>query len=87
MCYRVHLQDMGWQPEVCSGRLAGTQDQYRRLEAITISLVDAPVGHRVCYQAHVQDQGWQPEVCNGIVAGTTGQDKRMESLKYLDIRP
>jgi uncharacterized protein YjdB len=86
MCYRVHLQGMGWQPEVCSGRLAGTQDQDRRLEAITIRLVNAPVDHRVCYQAHVQDKDWQPEVCNGIVAGTTGQSKRMESLKIRIIR-
>ncbi|GII97494.1 hypothetical protein [Sinosporangium siamense] len=78
VCYRAHVQDIGWQSVRCDGQVAGTTGQSRRLEALTVA-VSIDVGG-VCYQAHVQDIGWQSVRCNGQVAGTTGQSLRLEAL-------
>lgn len=77
ICYQAHVENIGWQPQVCDGAEAGTTGQSLRMEAITIT---AP-GRSICYQAHVENIGWQAPVCDGAVAGTTGQGLRIEALR------
>jgi len=81
ICYSAHVQDIGWQPTVCDGAVAGTTGQGLRIEALAIETEN--VGG-FCAQAHVQNIGWQAPVCenDGIVGtvGTTGEGLRMEAL-------
>jgi transcriptional regulator with XRE-family HTH domain len=81
VCYQADVQDSGWQSQVCDGAIVGTTGQSLRLEAIKISLVNAPPASHICYQAHVQNVGWQSQVCDGDIAGTTGQSLRLEAIK------
>lgn len=78
LCYQAHVENIGWQAQVCDGDVAGTVHQSLRMEAIKIT---APAGFSVCYQAHVQNIGWQAVVCDGAIAGTVGQSLRMEALR------
>jgi uncharacterized protein YjdB len=77
ICYKAHVQDIGWQAVVCDGETAGTTGLALRMEAIAIK---AP-GRSICYQAHVEGIGWQEPVCDGAEAGTVGQALRIEALK------
>lgn len=78
VCYRAHVQDVGWQNWACNGEVAGTTGQSLRLEALDIARKD---GGTICADAHVQDIGWQGWRCGTFVTvGTTGQGLRMEAL-------
>ncbi|MFJ8386650.1 polysaccharide deacetylase [Streptomyces sp. NPDC094438] len=81
ICYAAHVQDIGWQPAVCDGSVAGTTGQSRRMEALAIST--SGVGG-VCANAHLADIGWQGWACGRdgdvVTVGTTGQSRRMEAL-------
>jgi uncharacterized protein YjdB len=78
VCYRAHVQDIGWQGWKCNGEIAGTTGQSLRLEALDIARKD---GQTICANAHVQDIGWQGSRCGTSVSvGTTGQSLRMEAL-------
>ncbi|MFE9404135.1 polysaccharide deacetylase [Streptomyces sp. NPDC006530] len=81
VCYAAHVQDIGWQPAVCDGNVAGTTGQSRQMEALAISTSD--VGG-VCANAHLADIGWQGWACGRdgdvVTVGTTGQSRRMEAL-------
>jgi len=39
ICYQAHVQNIGWQSQVCNNQVAGTVGQSLRLEAIRIFLV------------------------------------------------
>jgi uncharacterized protein YjdB len=39
ICYRGHVQNIGWQGEVCNGATAGTEGQNLRLEAFQIRVL------------------------------------------------
>src|SRR3954468_4980964 len=81
LCYQAHVENIGWQSEVCDGGVAGTTDQSLRMEAMKIRVAAAPTLTSVVYQAYVQDLGWLPPVRDGSVAGTTGQGRRLEAIK------
>ena len=57
--YRTHVQDIGWQPYVADGQMAGTTGQGKRLEATTIQLAnqDSTMTGSVQYQTHIQNIG------------------------------
>ena len=74
--YQVSVQDYGWMSPVSDGRVAGTTDQGRRLEAVIINFSDG-----IEYNAHVQDIGWQGWTYSGGVAGTVGESRRMEAIR------
>lgn len=81
VCYRAHVQNVGWQAPVCGNwQEVGTTGQSLRMEAVEIWLRNAPADMGICYQAWVEGIGWQGRVCNGQTAGTTGQSLRMEGL-------
>ncbi|GAA0479976.1 hypothetical protein ACFQ2B_29760 [Streptomyces stramineus] len=81
ICYRAHVADIGWQPVVCDGTVAGTAGQSRAVEALEIATGN--VGG-LCANAHLRDIGWQGTRCAGdyqnVLVGTTGQARRMEAL-------
>jgi len=77
--YRTHVQDIGWQPYVSNGEVAGTSAQSKRLEAIQIKLEGISGG--IEYSTHIQDIGWQGFVANDAMSGTSGRSKRLEAIK------
>jgi subtilisin family serine protease len=79
--YRAHVANQGWLADVYDYQVAGTTGQARRMEALTVELVNAPAGVGVAYQAHLKGTGWQSVRYNGQVAGTTGQSRRIEAVK------
>jgi len=79
--YQGHVQNIGWQPAVSDGALAGTTGRSLRLEAFRVSLVNAPEGGSIRYEVHVQNVGWMNPVLDGQTAGTEGRALRMEAIK------
>lgn len=87
--YEAHVQHFGWQNVVEDGEDAGTHGQGLRLEALKISLKNAPSNASITYQAHVQNESWQDPITvtgnqdiNSVQeVGTNGQGLRMEALK------
>ncbi len=131
--YRVHVQDLGWQPWVENGTIAGkisynlkieaiqirivkkantnpndlgveyytylqgvsvnedkmhkngeqagTTGENRKVEGISIELLNAPKGAHITYQAHVQDYGWMDWVRDGEVAGVLDRSLKIEAIR------
>lgn len=81
LSYRVHVQTYGWQDEKHNGETAGTTGKSKRLEAMELSLTDAPYEGGIEYRTHVQTYGWQDWVADGAMSGTSGESKRLEALE------
>jgi beta-N-acetylglucosaminidase len=79
--YTTHVQDYGWLKGVSNGEMSGTEGQAKRMEAIKISLENAPYPGEITYKTHVQDYGWLTNVSNGAVSGTSGERKRLEAVQ------
>lgn len=80
--YQSHVQNIGWQDEILSGGLSGTEGYSLRVEALKIRLGDnAPSGLKIKYRTHVQNIGWQDWVYNGNISGTEGQSLRLEAIQ------
>lgn len=79
--YQGHGQDYGWQGWKSNGELSGTDGESRRMEAIRIKLVNAPVGAKILYRIHGQDYGWQGWKSNGELGGTVGESRRIEAIQ------
>jgi uncharacterized protein YjdB len=76
----AHVQNQGWKASVNTG-VAGTTGKALRLEALKLSLANAPYSGSIVYQTHVQNIGWQSQVSDGALAGTTGKALRVEAVK------
>ncbi|MBK1809941.1 hypothetical protein JHL18_04705 [Clostridium sp. YIM B02505] len=81
ICYKAHVQNIGWQNYVTEGQVAGTTGQGLRVEAININKGSLIPGARIKYQVHVQNIGWMDYVYDGGDAGTTGRDLRIEAMR------
>lgn len=79
--YRTHVQSIGWQNYFIDGAIAGTLGQSLRVEAMNISLINAPSNGRIIYRTHVQNIGWQGWESNGGLSGTLGQALRIEAFQ------
>jgi uncharacterized protein YjdB len=79
VCYKTHVQDIGWQDYVRNGVVSGTRGQFKRLEAIQIKLENISGG--IEYRTHVQDYGWIDWVANDALSGTVGESKRLEAIQ------
>lgn len=79
--YQTHVQDIGWQSAKTDGEIAGTVGEKKRLEGITLALLDQRYSGGIRYSTHIQDIGWQGFKENGVLSGTTGQKKRLEAIK------
>lgn len=81
--YSGHVQTFGDVAAVENGAQLGTTGLGKRIEGMTINLIQPSGGisGNIVYQAHVQTYGWLDSVTNGNYCGTTGQGKRMEAIK------
>lgn len=80
LTYKTHVQDIGWQPLVSEGQLAGTTGQSKRIEGLVVNLSSKEFGN-LQYRSHVQGIGWQKYVQSGSMTGTSGQSRRIEALQ------
>ena len=80
--YTTHVQDVGWQPYVKNGAMAGTSHQSKRLEGIKIKLTNQEYTGNVLYRTHIQDIGWETNFKkNDEMSGTSHQSKRLEAIE------
>ncbi|WP_052427418.1 N-acetylmuramoyl-L-alanine amidase [Neobacillus niacini] len=79
--YSTHVENYGWMNSVANGEMSGTQGQSLHVEAIQISLKNAPFTGGISYQTHVQDYGWLDVVSDGETSGTTGKNKQAEAIQ------
>ena len=84
IAYEAHVEGVGWQGARENGRVAGTEGQARRVEAVRVSLTgEAARSYSVWYRVHSQDYGWLGWAKDGKDAGTTGLSKRAEAMQVL----
>ncbi|WP_428909673.1 glucosaminidase domain-containing protein [Niallia sp. Krafla_26] len=79
--YSTHVQSYGWLNPVSDGKMSGTEGEAKRLEAIKISLKNAPYSGGITYKTHVQSYGWLNFKSNGAISGTSGEAKRLEAIQ------
>jgi len=79
--YSTHVQGYGWLDPVSNGKISGTSGEAKRLEAIKISLQNAPYSGGISYKTHVQSYGWLSNVSDGAISGTSGEGKRLEAIQ------
>lgn len=86
--YRGHMQGSGWtNPWTQEGLICGILNQPRRMEAIEMRLINAPLCCSLGYQVHMRKDifsgtgGWGNWAYNGQTAGTTVQNRRIEAFK------
>jgi len=77
--YDAHIQGIGWQGWKKDGQTAGTTGESKRLEALTVRLVNTDAELEM--QGHVQGKGWTTLRGNGEVIGTIGLGLRMEAIR------
>jgi len=82
ICYKVHMQGIGWGPTACDGTFAGTKGESRRVEAIHIWAENLPADRSVEYKSYLQDTRWESLYrYDGTMSGTTGQSRRLERIR------
>lgn len=79
LTYSAHVSDIGWQPYVSSGEIAGTTGRNLSVEALSFKLLNAGAGDAVKVRAHVRNIGWQDWMDNS--GGTTGRALNIEALQ------
>ncbi|MFD4997400.1 hypothetical protein [Streptomyces buecherae] len=83
ICYKAHVQDIGWQNFVaCDGGVAGTTGQSRRMESLNLATSGT---NGLCARAHVATAGWQGWACaadgEDLYIGTTGRGLAIEAVE------
>ena len=79
--YQAHVQSYGWQNYVKDGSLAGTMQEWKRLEALKIKVESSYEGN-IEYQSYIEGKGWEKSYKkNNEISGTTGQALRIEAIK------
>lgn len=79
VAYAAHVQDVGWQPSVEDGSVAGTTGHSLPMEAIRFSLSWYGHSGSIEIRAHIEDYGWQGWMTGQV--GTTGQHKQLEAVQ------
>lgn len=79
----AHIQSKGdTSYKTATGKtILGTTGKGLRMEALSLTLKNAPLSGGIKYSAHVQSIGWQDAKANGQVAGTSGRSLRLEAIK------
>ena len=82
LTYSSHVQDMGWMSYADEGKMAGTTNQKKRMEAIEISLSRTMSDFfDIYYRMHVSNMGWLGWAKNGETAGTIGGRIQSEAIE------
>ena len=76
---QAHVQNIGWQPYVYNGSVAGTTGRGLNLEALNVRLGSEAGSGAVQVKAHVSNIGWQNWTSK--TAGTTGRNLAIEALQ------
>lgn len=79
--YSTQVQDYGWLSPVSGGQPSGKPSEGKRIEAVQVSLKNAPYTGGISYTTQVQDYGWLNNVSDGTTSGTIGQSKRAEAIQ------
>lgn len=84
--YCTHVQNVGWQDYVASGKMSGTEGKSYRLEGIKIKLDNQGYDLGISYQTHIQNIGWEADTARGWKAndgmsGTEGLSYRLEAIQ------
>ena len=87
LSYEVHVQDVGWCPEVHDGQVGGTIGFGKRMEAIRFTNI--PNGWDIYAKAHIQNVGWKDygKIEPGITIGTIGKSNAIECLIFDAVSP
>jgi uncharacterized protein YjdB len=81
--YQVSMADVGWGPWVRNGKMAGTKDECRQLEAIRFRLINkGNLDIELLGQPHVQNLGWTGFVKENEVMGTTGKGLSLQACQF-----
>ena len=82
VAYRTHVQNVGWQPYVTNGLMAGTSGRSLRLEGMNIKLVDQKYEGDIEYRTHIRNIGWENGFKrNDAMSGTEGRSLRLEAME------
>lgn len=76
---QTHVQNIGWQPIVSDGMIAGTTGRSLRVEALRLTLGSGIESGGVQVRAHVANIGWQDWASS--TAGTTGRSLGVEAVQ------
>ena len=82
IAYRTHVQNVGWQPYMTNGTIAGTSGFGYRLEAMNINLQNQKYTGDIEYRTHIENIGWENEwKKNDAMSGTSGLGYRLEAMQ------
>lgn len=84
LSYKAHVSNIGWQPSVKDGQLAGTTGRALSVEAIQIDLGALSDQSGIEYQTHIANVGWEPGWSkNGSISGTVGQAQAIQAIRIV----
>jgi uncharacterized protein YjdB len=79
--YQTNVQDIGQQPVVSNGEVAGTVGQSRYMKMFRIYLTGELANqYDIWYRAFVQNYGWLNMTKNGTWVGAIGEGLRIEAI-------
>ncbi|MBQ3334099.1 MAG: BspA family leucine-rich repeat surface protein [Eubacteriaceae bacterium] len=82
IAYRTHVQNVGWQPYMTNGTIAGTSGFGYRLEAMNINLQNQKYTGDIEYRTHIENIGWESEwKKNDAMSGTSNRGLRLEAMQ------
>ena len=82
VAYRAHVQNIGWQPYLTDGTMAGTSGLGYRLEAININLQNQKYTGDIEYRTHIENIGWESDwKKNDAMSGTSKRALRLEAMQ------
>jgi hypothetical protein len=82
VCYRAYIHNVGWQPAVCNGVVAGNPGKAVAIDAVQIWSARPDIS--ICYKAWVRGVGFIPwQGCDGESLGTVGPpyETRLGSMR------
>ncbi|MBQ3334100.1 MAG: BspA family leucine-rich repeat surface protein [Eubacteriaceae bacterium] len=82
IAYRTHVENVGWQPYMTNGTIAGTSGFGYRLEAMNINLQNQKYTGDIEYRTHIENIGWENEwKKNDAMSGTSNRGLRLEAMQ------
>ena len=89
ICYRGHVQNVGWQKWARNGDVAGTTGRGLRMEALRVKLVQKKKPEdeestgivAVRGKGHVMRGGWTAWLSDDVAIGTTGASRALNAVK------
>lgn len=82
LTYATHVADIGWQPGMTQGQIAGTVGSSLQVEALDIALLDDTLEGTIQSKSHVQNIGWSSWQSGDTRLGTTGRALQVEALQF-----